>query len=685
MNFLFPAVLWGLALTAVPVIIHFFNFQRAKKVYFTNVAFLQSVTEYTNKRNRLRDLLVMLARIVFVAAIVLAFARPFLPAPRQQTTGASNYVSIYLDNSLSMQNEQQGSRLFDLAKMRTEEITELFPSFALYQLHTNNFGYNSSQFVQAGTLAEQLTETELAATSRSFGQVLERQHQSLQEADFAGGHHVFWLSDFQRNTFGPLADFAPDSSLRYYLLPLLPDAPANVAIDSVWLDAPFLQPEENNKLHVRLRNYGKQLVTNVALNLHIGGRQVGGTTATVPAEGRQEITLSFNVPQAGSYPCRLLLEDYPLVFDNEYYFVLNAAPTVNVAIVQQKPQSYLPTLFRGESFFKTKVYPLSNIDYGALTTTDLLVLENLNEIDVSLQAAARQVLSRGGSVVLLPGAEAAAADYKLLSGLGVQKVPDAQKLSLAPPDAKEPFFAGVFEKLSGRLNMPEAQAVLQWPRNRSRSLLRFTNGQPFLSRSNSGQGSLYLFASPLLTEYANLMRHALLVPLMYKIGIQSKQFSGQLAYRFDDELATIELDSARRTTVYSLTAEGVNYIPEQRQVGNKLLLNLPASRLEAGNYEVRDNETQQLVGHLALNYPSAESATAHYSTAELTEAFAAFPNVTLLSADDSNAFAAEFRKNTQAQQLWRWFVVLALVALLAETLLIRFWKTDKPQQEPVAV
>ncbi|MCB0577098.1 MAG: BatA domain-containing protein, partial [Saprospiraceae bacterium] len=79
MQFVFPAFLAALAVLAIPVIIHLFYFRRFKRVYFTNVRFLKEVKEETSNRQKLRNLLVLLMRCLAIAAMVLAFAQPFIP------------------------------------------------------------------------------------------------------------------------------------------------------------------------------------------------------------------------------------------------------------------------------------------------------------------------------------------------------------------------------------------------------------------------------------------------------------------------------------------------------------------------------------------------------------------------------------------------------------------------------
>ena len=88
MEFVNPGFLYGLIAVAIPVIIHLFNFRRFRKVFFTNVEFIKELKQETRKQSKLKHLLVLLARILAVAAIVLAFARPYIPVEENMLKAA---------------------------------------------------------------------------------------------------------------------------------------------------------------------------------------------------------------------------------------------------------------------------------------------------------------------------------------------------------------------------------------------------------------------------------------------------------------------------------------------------------------------------------------------------------------------------------------------------------------------
>ena len=85
MKFLYPSFLYALFTLLIPIIIHLFNLRRYKTVYFSNVELLKEVKEKTKNIARLKNLLILLTRLLAITALVFAFAQPFIPATQQST------------------------------------------------------------------------------------------------------------------------------------------------------------------------------------------------------------------------------------------------------------------------------------------------------------------------------------------------------------------------------------------------------------------------------------------------------------------------------------------------------------------------------------------------------------------------------------------------------------------------
>jgi len=80
MTFLNAAILFGLGLTALPVILHLLLRNRPKKLPFPALRLLLQTKKSNTRRLKLKHLWLLLLRILLIALMVLALARPTLPA-----------------------------------------------------------------------------------------------------------------------------------------------------------------------------------------------------------------------------------------------------------------------------------------------------------------------------------------------------------------------------------------------------------------------------------------------------------------------------------------------------------------------------------------------------------------------------------------------------------------------------
>jgi hypothetical protein len=694
MSFLYPSFLFGLSAIAIPVAIHLFNFRKTRRVFFTNVAFLKDIKTSTSSFRRLKHLLILMARILFVSFLVLAFAQPFIANKNATlvTPGQGGLTSIYLDNSLSMQNETGEQRFLDLAASQVEGLLNLYPSSPSVQLLTNDFESRDQYITTSAKLKDRLTEVDFSGTFRSLDAVYQRQSSLLSRHSNAAKNQLFWFSDFQRSTAGPLEKLKLDTLNQIFIVPVQGEDAANVFVDSVWLATPFVKEMETNVLNVKLLNTGKEPVKNLPVKLFIDDKQVSSSSVSLEPNTPGTAVFNFTVNTKGMKKGRISFEDFPVTFDNDYFFVINASPVINIVHLHEpQPSPYISSVFGNETIFKSRSLNIQNADLAQMATADLVVLEGLNNIDASVTTPLHAFLKKGGSVVVFPSATSDAGYAAFMSSLGirgVQKVaatpassaaPIGSANALNPPDTKNPFFEAIFESSTqkGLMEMPYAQPVLQWAM-RGNALLSYKNGQPFLSRFDVGQGKVYVFAAPLNTTYTNLPKHALFVPILYKMASLSKQ-QERLAFSFQEPSIAVEVAIPEKEPVYKLKKEDFEVIPAQRINGNRLIFELPenpqtGSRqlVEAGYYELSLNGQPQKL--LAFNYDRKESLMSTYSPEQLKKIFAPYKNVQVFSSVDDGSFVNDFKNQNLGRNLWKYCLIASLFFLLAEIALIRFMK-----------
>src|SRR6201999_3773847 len=179
MHFLYPAFLFALAALAIPVIIHLFNFRKYQKVYFSNVQFLKEVQEQQASRRNLKERLILLARLLTILFLVLAFARPFIPGKNAVNSGKQQAVSIFVDNSYSMQALNKEGSLLDEAKRRAKEIASAYNINDRFQLLTQDFEGKHQRLLSRDEFNDAVDAVKISPQSRNLQQIVSRQQSLL--------------------------------------------------------------------------------------------------------------------------------------------------------------------------------------------------------------------------------------------------------------------------------------------------------------------------------------------------------------------------------------------------------------------------------------------------------------------------------------------------------------------------
>ncbi|MCB2377580.1 BatA domain-containing protein [Hymenobacter sp. BT635] len=683
MTLTYPWFLLGLLALAIPLAIHFFELRRPQRLLFTNVGFIREIKLVTARQRKLKHLLVLAARMGFIAFLVLLFCQPFIPAPEQSQVNDGGIVASLVDASPSMVVEgDQSQPLFDQAVAEAQELPSAYPASARYVLPASSNAVLTAPAFQ--TAVQQLT---ISGQTKSLANGLER------AKSVANAKHIFVFSDFQKNSFNPQA-LLTDSTSQLYLVPLQGRQTANVFVDSVLLDDAFVRTGADLNLRVRLRNGGMLAAPDCQVKVFVGSRQVATYRVAVPA--RESIVSAVRVRLDGeaAQQCRVEVEDLPVTFDNTYYFTLQASPQIRILNITAPQAAAVSRVYNNESMFSYSGSPAARLDYSLLNTANLLVLEEVPKLDNALRENLRRAVVQGATLVIVPpaGNPTTQEEYnRLFRELGIggiqwerPQVGAPVLQDVAAPSLQSPFFQDVFTASNQRAGMPRVAPVLRWSRSAT-EILKMRNGDGFLAGFTSGRGKVFLFAAPFQSAYSDFTQHALFVPVMYRLAMLSYQSEQRIAYRLNQGTVALSLKPQAKTQrdepVVSLRKDSLTVIPAQRWEAGTLRLTIPAVVQEPGFYQVIYND--KVVATLALNIDKAESELAYYSANDLRQLIGPNrPNVQVYESTTNRSVAAHYKALRVGTPLWRYCLLLALACLLAEVLLLRF--VGRPRAVPAA-
>ncbi|HIA35216.1 MAG TPA: hypothetical protein EYM84_10240 [Flavobacteriales bacterium] len=687
MSFLYPGFLFALFAIAIPIIIHLFNFRKYKTVRFTNVRFLKEIKQQTQAKSKLKYLLVLATRILAISFLVFAFAQPYFPEKTKKVVLTDNLASIYLDNSFSMEATNSQGRLFDQAKNQAIEIAKSYKQTDRFQLLTNDFKGKHQRLVNQEEFIELVENIEISSRVKSISEVIGRQNDAL-STESKEGKRSFLISDFQRSNTN-FEEIDPDSAIAYTMVSLSSQSRNNLYIDSCWFETPIRPLNQADKIMVRIRNISDEEYENIPLKLMINNQQKALGSCSVEPKSYTDASLSFTINEPGIINMEVSLSDYPITFDDQFFINYSIADHLMVLSIDDSTKSYTEALYQNDPYFEYESVNFQEVDYSTISEKHLIILNGLTEISTGLGGELMKFLSSGGSLIIFPNSDVDLDSYQhfLNDRLSIDyfKKQDTVQTKIDKINLDHLVFADVFDKVPENINLPEVYMhyLIQSDNPAEKNdLLLMQNGASFLSQYNVQNGKVYLFTSPLDEEASRFPLHALFVPIMYKIAINSQSTSNifhtigknqtitapQTAYKLDNEISYHLVNNSN-----SKEDKEFDLIPEARQVANKTELVLHDNLNKAGNY-ILTSGSYLLKGY-AFNYNRKESDLLCMSNEEISDAIEEFGlnNFNLVSSDNLKTGYSAASIN-EDQELWKLCIIFALAFLGIETYLLRRWR-----------
>lgn len=684
MNFLYPQFLWSLLAISIPIVIHLFNFNRFKKVYFSDLKLLKEVEMETSKKSNLKHLLILLARILAIAALVIAFAQPYFKKNEIGSSQGEKLVSIYLDNSFSMNNVAQEFTLLDKAKEQAENVANLYNQSDKFQLITNDFELKHQGFVTRQEFIDLVQEVTPSSVTRQLAQVEQKQLDFLNK-ERSQNKLGYYISDFQKSTSN-LESLKQDSTLITNFVHLSPELTGNVFIDSVWFDSPIRVVKKKEDLSAKIINNSEDDI-QVKVELFLNGASEGFMNQDVLANSSSEIKLNYSINSSGIVNAKLLISEYPnpvSTFDDAFYFSYLLAETAKVLVINEN-SAYLNNtsgninqLFKNDDYFKVKNSSSSSIDYSEFGTSNVIILNGLNELSSGLVSELMKYTEAGGTVVYFPGAKLnlnSANEFLLALEAGRFLRKDTTDTKVTFLDFQHPMFRDVFEKIPKNIDLPVVFNSYQLSvssRSKVEKLMKLQSGNDFLSKFNYKKGSLYLFTVPLYKKFSNLTSHSVFVTSLLRIveNSGSKQMLSQL---ISNEIISLK-DKNYNSESFRVKNEqkGIDFIPEMQRNRGELKLFLSQEVKEAANYTI-ENEGK-IIGCFGLNYDRLESYFESYSIAELKSLVANSSTSVIDASNNSIANSNSSQLYKKETKWWKLFILLALIFVALEILIIKLMK-----------
>ena len=340
MNFLQPLFLIFTSLAAIPIIIHLISERRYKKYYFSSIKFLKEIHSGSIKKMKLRQLLILLFRVLWIVALILAFSQPFWKKFKFGNSSLENGILI-VDNSFSMNIDDQ-------LKNKIKILENNFPKWKLIKIDNENFSTDSVKNLM----------DEYFHSNGIFDR------------------NVILFSDCQKNKMTDSllkiiekiesieqSNFIVTNSLQSF----------NANISTFYIENRFHPIDEFVQINLKANSSIERFdVTPVYLN--VNGKRIGQVTLNEKGYG----SFSF-IPENEEWILgTVTIEGDDYEKDNSIYFSFPVQKTINILnITKSEDEDYILLAFDAIEEIKSETISPSELSSNNIQETDLIILNNL--------------------------------------------------------------------------------------------------------------------------------------------------------------------------------------------------------------------------------------------------------------------------------------------------------------------
>jgi len=685
MNFLNPAVLFGLIAAAMPLILHLLNLRKLKTIEFSSLQFLKEMQKNKIRRIKLKQILLLIIRTLLIISIVLAFARPAIDGtiPGFESFAKSSNV-ILIDNSFSMDLSDENGNRFNQTKKIINEILSTMqdgdevviiemanPTDSKIYEFTRNMDY----------LRDELAKIQISFQPADIDKSLKLASKILDGAtNFS--KDIFIVTDAQPNIWTQTEiDKINAKHTNIYFIPVGYNSNAdikNYSIDSINIITRIFQIDKAVEIDAFVKNNSTSQINGLLMELSFNEANVAQRTFDLHSKQSRTVSIGAVPSTSGVIKASVSLEQDAFSDDNYRYFGFIIPDKPNIAVFGGNPNDFINLAISatGKDGFATVNNFVSNqISSANLSQFDLVILANGN-YSISDFNLLKQYVSNGGNTLIFASNQT---DINIFSdamfdlGFGklqLKEFSQNQPNQFTTTDKIHPLFDGVFKIDNDSRGVVESPRIYRaLPATAGQNLIEMGGGA-FLSEAILGDGKLLYCAVPPTLEWSNFP----VTGIFPAIIIRSVAYLGshpELSYNFELGKNTQVMIQKKYSTGGNfriIDPAGNEFLRQAALLPSGAVLSFDDMNMP-GVYTIY-NSNNIVVALVSLNLQSSESDFTRFTNKELqeklNERFAEKAKINIISKTDEIADSV-IRART-GTELWRFFILFALLLAAAEML-----------------
>jgi len=482
------------------------------------------------RRIKIRQLLLLILRMLIILLAVLAFARP---ATKGGYIGSHAGVSsvILLDRSASMQKQLKDGLLFELATQKVAEILDGFDQtdeVILIPFDRTPYFPSGERFFSSDVAEEILEQATCGYDKADPGLAFQKGLELLGRANNLN-KEIYFITDRQANSLPKNRDRLPDG-ISCYIIDLPAEIDGNCGLVNISMGGQLIEIGSEFVIKADIKNYDARAKSELLVSLFIDEIRVMQKEFTIEANGNRSVQLEYQIQKPGFHSGWIEISDDDFRVDNRFYFSFKIPDHFNVLIIDGDGGGEIVKLALVPSEAAARYWSVKTAKPDELAAVrfndyDLAILSGPDSLGKAETARLLEFVDAGGGLFFILGDDTdidyfnrelgPILDIELLEPIP-KTFSGAGYYTLERFDYSHPIFEP-FAKLHETLPTLKFFSLAKTERKTTENnIAYFSNGTPAIMESGFGLGRIVFMSSPILPKYTDLASHSFFVPFVIR-------------------------------------------------------------------------------------------------------------------------------------------------------------------------
>lgn len=409
LSFLNSAILVGLLAGIIPILIHLFVKHRPKTVFFSSLRFIKEVQQNKAKIIKLREIILLIIRILIILLLIFALSRPVLKnilPVSNPNSHATTAIVLILDNSFSMNYLQNDKILLDYAKETSTDIMDMLNDKDRVMLLSadERFNKRNSFFTNHNDAKEIISKVSISDNPIPLFKTISEAEKHLDRLDVIN-KEIYVVTDNQAIAWKDMQKYISDFNTDIFVIPIKNKInKSNIAVQTAMYIPGLLTKSSKPQVRAKIKNYSNRTIENVIASLMLNNITNAEKVISLNPFQSKHVVFDLNVKNENIYFGSIKVKDKLLPNDNHFYFNFSRKQIPQIVVISagqiSSQLSAVLDLITDNSW--QKISP-SEVSWHILEENRLFILYNLKNFPDKISHFADKVIKNDRSLFIIPG------------------------------------------------------------------------------------------------------------------------------------------------------------------------------------------------------------------------------------------------------------------------------------------